>query len=73
MNLFRNTYNDLEEIREWIKNEPNMSELFEARFPDTEVDNIDLEKIREWFEENEEIASEYRQFHYGKQWNVSQQ
>ena len=72
MNLFRNTYNDLEEIREWIKNEPNMSELFEARFPETKVDNIDLKKIREWFEENEEVASEYRQFHYGRQWNVGQ-
>ena len=71
MNLFRNTYNDIDEIREWINAEETAATVFHKQFPDREIDDVDLETIRNWFEEHEEIASEYREYHYGKQWNVN--
>ena len=70
MNLFRNTYNDLDEIREWIRNESGAMEIFRTRFPDKEIEEADLEEFKDLFDENENIASAYREYHYGRQWNV---
>ena len=68
MNLFRNTYNDIDEIREWIISNPEVCRIFCDQHPDEDIGVADLETIKDWFDEHEDIASAYREYHYGKQW-----
>lgn len=70
MNLFTNLYNDVDEIREWLKEDKEAADLYLSDHKETDIGQSELSDISEWLHNHEAQASKYREFHYGRQWNL---
>ena len=71
MNLFSNLYSDEEEIKEWLSKDAEAKLAFEKACP-TFKEGTTLNQLRNWLAQDEESAKRYREFHYGRQWNLSE-
>ena len=69
MNLFTNLYNDKDEILEWLNSDKEANKAFK-NFCNGKKE-VNLEDLREWLLQNEELAQSYREYHFGKQWNLA--
>ena len=68
MSLFTNLYTDKQEIIEWLETDKDAKGSF-MQFH-SNGDDIQLKELQNWLNENEEYAQKYREYHYGKKWNV---
>ena len=68
MNLFTNLYNNVDEIREWLKEDKEAASAYLADHPSADLENSDLENIAAWLTKHEDEAKRYREYHYGRQW-----
>ncbi len=69
MNLFTNLYNDIDEIREWLKKDSDAANALMEGQSSASLDTLDLNGIAAWLIEHENEASRYREFHYEKLWS----
>ena len=69
MNLFTNLYNDIDEIREWLKQDGDAAKSYLADHRSENLDSLDLNDMAAWLTEHEDAASRYREYHYEKLWN----
>ncbi len=68
LNLFTNLYNNVDEIREWLKEDKEAADAYLSDHPSVDLEGSDLENIAVWLTEHEDEAKRYREYHYGRQW-----
>ena len=68
MALFTNLYTDKQEILEWLETDEDAKRSF--RQSQNEGCEIEITELQNWLNGNEEYAQKYREYHYGKKWNV---
>ncbi len=69
MNLFKNLYNDVDEIREWLKEDKEAADAYLSDHSSADLEGLDLEDVSAWLTEHEDEAKRYREYHYSRQWS----
>ncbi len=68
MDLFKNLYNDKDEILEWLATDNEANKAFDNCHDNSK--EAELEELKSWLSENECFAQRYREYHFQKQWSI---